>query len=332
MYNHANQTERELPDSKVFAALDLGTNNCRLMIARPDNQRLKVIDSFSQIVRLGEGVQDSGKLSEAAIERTMAALRQCADKLKNHTVTEGHFVATEACRRAANGKEFVARVKEETGITLTIIPEKDEAVLAFLGCSPLLDSETDFAMMVDIGGGSTELMLVDMRDMLSPQTVRLQSLQMGVMTVAEREHTHNMGARDYREMVLKLAAEFSDFAAGCNWHELSREHHVQMICCSGTVTTLGALYKKLPRYDRREVDGLKIPVNGLHQIIEKVSNMLPEERAANPCIGKDRADFLMAGCGILDAACRVMPLANITVADRGVREGILLSLFQKHII
>lgn len=330
--NQISTPVRETGEHKIFAALDLGTNNCRLMIARPDNNRLKVIDSFSQIVRLGEGMSSSGVLSENAMTRTITALRQCADKLKNHQITEGHFIATEACRRASNGKDFLARVKDETGLNLTIIPEKDEAVLAFLGCAPLLDSETDYAMMVDVGGGSTELMLVDMRDILNPQTVRIQSLPIGVMTVAEEYGTHEMNTDGYRDMVLELAAMFADFADSCRWMELKRDNYMQMICCSGTVTTLGALYKNLPRYDRREVDGLKIPRTGLQNIIEKAIAMSPGERAENPCIGRDRADFLLAGCGILDAACRMMPLPAITVADRGVREGILLSLFQKHII
>lgn len=315
----------------VFAALDLGTNNCRLMLAREERQRLKVVESFSEIVRLGEGLSATGRLSDAAMERTLEALKICAERLAAYHVVDSHFVATEACRQAANGAEFIQRVRDETGINLNIIAHKDEAVLAFLGCSPLLDSETDYALMLDIGGGSTEMMLVDMRDVLSPQVVGWESFPVGVMSVAESHDARRLQSDRYYPLVDVLRGPFERFLAAKGFAALREEYHVQMICCSGTVTTLGAVHKRLPRYDRRQVDGMVMSRAQLDEVMGELLAMPFEAVREHPCIGAERSDFLMAGCGILHAACEAAGVKAITVADRGVREGILLSLVQKNI-
>ncbi|MBI1275281.1 Ppx/GppA family phosphatase [bacterium] len=317
-------------NTPVYAALDLGTNNCRLMVAREERGRLKVIDSYSEIVRLGEGLSHAGRLSDAAMERTLAALKHCSEKLQNYNVVDSHFVATEACRQAANGGEFIQRVKDQTGLNLNIISHKDEAVLAFMGCSPLLDSVTDYCLMLDIGGGSTEMMLVDMRNVLAPRVVGWESYPVGVMSAAEKYNARRIDAARYGELLTELRGPFQQFTERHRFTELMQRYYVQMICCSGTVTTLGALYKQLPRYDRRQVDGMRMDVPALQQLIAELLQQPFETLQANACIGTERADFLMAGCSILQAACEATTMQSITIADRGVREGILLSLFQKN--
>jgi len=149
-------------DAPHYAALDLGTNNCRLLIARPQGNGFAVVDAFSRIVRLGEGLASSGRLSDAAIDRTIAALRICADKLRRRNVLVARSVATEACRQAANGAEFIERAYRETGIRLDIISPEEEARLAVLGCHALMEPGDGPALIFDIGGGSTELVLIDL--------------------------------------------------------------------------------------------------------------------------------------------------------------------------
>jgi exopolyphosphatase/guanosine-5'-triphosphate,3'-diphosphate pyrophosphatase len=327
---HAQERTVYDKSTQVYAALDLGTNNCRLMVAKEERGRLKVIDSYSEIVRLGEGLSHSGTLSPEAMERTLSALKHCAEKLGGYTVVDSHFVATEACRRAGNGADFIRRVKEETGLHLNIIGHKDEAVLAFMGCSPLLDSATDYCLMLDIGGGSTEMMLVDMRDVLAPRVVGWESFPVGVMSAAEQYDARRIEAPRYRELLEELRGPFQGFTQKHSFQELMQQGHVQMICCSGTVTTLGAIYKQLPRYDRRQVDGMRMDMPELQRVIHDLLQLPFHELQANPCIGHERADFLMAGCSILQAACEATAMHAITIADRGVREGILLSLFQKN--
>ncbi|MDW8443258.1 MAG: hypothetical protein RML45_02265 [Acetobacteraceae bacterium] len=141
----------------LYAALDLGTNNCRLMIAAPAGRGFRVVDSFSRMVRLGEGLAASGRLCEAAMERTLEALAVCAEKVARHRVRRLRAIATEACRKAENGPRFLERVRAETGIGFEVIGPREEAELAVESCASLLAGPEPRALLFDIGGGSTEL-------------------------------------------------------------------------------------------------------------------------------------------------------------------------------
>lgn len=311
----------------VYAALDLGTNNCRMLVARPVAEGFRVVDCFSRITRLGEGVAVSGMLAPAAMDRTVAALRACAEKMARNRVTRGRLVATEACRRAANHAEFARRVAGETGLVLDIISANEEAGLALAGCSSLMRPELPWALVFDIGGGSTELVWVK-NDAMGIRVEGVLSLPVGVVTLAEERGEALQSPEGYASAVDDLAARMAPFEARHAIRQLMAEGSVQMLGTSGTVTTLAAMHLGLDRYDRAQVDGLDIGLDDIAAMNRRLTAMSLAARADHPCIGPDRADLVIGGCAILDAVCRLWPLASLRVADRGVREGVLLGLIR----
>jgi exopolyphosphatase/guanosine-5'-triphosphate,3'-diphosphate pyrophosphatase len=309
-----------------YAALDLGTNNCRLLIARPQGDGFAVVDAFSRIVRLGEGLAAHGALSDAAIERTIAALRVCADKLKRRNVRLARSVATEACRRASNGADFIARVREETGIHLDIISAEEEARLAVLGCHALLEPGSGPALVFDIGGGSTELVLID-ADTTVPRVRDWHSAPWGVVSLTESAGGGNDAAERanaYRRMRALVTESFAPFAARLPKVTGTR----RLLGTSGTVTTLASVHLELERYDRAQVDGLIAPAAAMRAISQELAGMSLAERAQLPCIGRERADLVVAGCAILEGILDLWPAERLGVADRGIREGILRRLME----
>jgi len=323
------------PYRQSYAAIDLGTNNCRLLIARPSGENFTVIDAFSRVVRLGEGLAQSGRLSDAAMDRTLAALRVCADKLMRRNVYLARSVATEACRRAENGPEFIERVREETGIALDIISAREEARLAVLGCHVLLEEGFGPAMIFDIGGGSTELVLIESTGTV-PRILDWQSVPWGVVSLTEscgpEGTTLEERLERYRHMHGLVSESFSAFAkrVGPAREGASQTGPLRLLGTSGTVTTLASLHLELPQYDRRMVDGLIVPAESMREISSRLSSMSIEERREVNCIGRERADLVVAGCAILESILDLWPAARLGVADRGIREGILRSLIASH--
>lgn len=311
-------------DGHVYAALDLGTNNCRLLIARKARSGFRVIDSFSRIVRLGEGLGANGRLGEAAVERTIAALRICAGKIRRRGVTHSRHVATEACRRASNCADFLDRVEAETGIAFEIISAHEEAALALASCAPLIEDAASHALVFDIGGGSTEVAWVEVG--AGPGILDSLSLPCGVVEMSERYGGRDVTSVAYEAMVAEVAALLAPFEAR---HAIGRHvaaGRVQMIGTSGTVTTLMGMLMDLPRYDRSRVDGTRLEFDAMWAVAERLLSMNYGERAAHPCILGGRAEFVIPGTAILAAICRTWPVGRLTVADRGLREGILLHL------
>ncbi|SNS50999.1 exopolyphosphatase / guanosine-5'-triphosphate,3'-diphosphate pyrophosphatase [Sphingomonas laterariae] len=313
---------------RTYAALDLGTNNCRLLIARPADEGFVVVDAFSRIVRLGEGLAATGRLSDTAMDRAVAALSICADKLQRRQVTLVRSVATEACRRASNGREFVDRVYRETGIALDIISAEQEARLAVLGCHVLLEPGEGPALIFDIGGGSTELVLIESGGP-APRILEWFSAPWGVVSLTESE-PHEWACRDqrlaaYQRMRERVANAFAPFAVALN----GNHQRTRLLGTSGTVTTLASLHLGLSTYDRRAVDGLIVPAQSMRNISTRLSEMSVAERAGLPCIGHERADLVVAGCAILEAIIDIWPAERLGVADRGIREGILRSLMAR---
>ena len=310
----------------ALAALDLGTNNCRLLVARPQAEGFEVIDSFSRIVRLGEGIAQSGRLADRAMTRTITALRICARIMGRHGAVRARCVATEACRRAANGPDFLKRVRNATGIALEVIPQDQEMRLALLGCLPLIDPEADHVLLVDIGGGSTEILWLDRRDGGRGGLIRgAVSLPLGVVTLTEAS-TPEPDAAAYAAMVADVRRRLAPVEAVYSLRRRFEGARVQMIGTSGTVTTLAALLLELPRYDRRRIDGLTVETAALASVTRRLCGMSVPARAAHPCIGAGRADLVIAGCAILDAILDCWPMERLRVADRGLREGILHGL------
>jgi exopolyphosphatase/guanosine-5'-triphosphate,3'-diphosphate pyrophosphatase len=317
------------PGRKSYAAIDLGTNNCRLLIARPSADGFVVVDAFSRIVRLGEGLAATGRISDAAIDRAIAALSICAEKLKRRHVTLARSVATEACRRADNGTTFIERVYRETGIALDIITAKEEARLAVLGCHALLEPGEGPALIFDIGGGSTELVLVDTSGPV-PTILDWQSAAWGVVSLTESEplDTGDAHARAdaYARMRARVSEAFRTFAG-----RLPKDvPYIRLLGTSGTVTTLASIHLDLPRYDRQAIDGLIVPTEAMRAISARLAGMSMTERKQLPCIGNERADLVVAGCAILECILDLWPAERLGVADRGIREGILRGLMERN--
>ena len=309
----------------VFADLDLGTNNCRLLVARPTFDGFRVIDAFSRIVRLGEGVSATGTLSDAAMERTLQALRICAAKMRRRGVRRWRAVATEACRRAGNFEAFRARVREQTGLDLEVISSREEARLSMTGCAPLLDPTVRQALVFDIGGGSTELVWLSTNG-LRPEVIDVISLPLGVVNLAELHGGDRVSPDIYEKMIDDVADALEDFDTRHGIRRAIELGDVQMLGSSGTVTTLAGVFKDLPRYDRSAVDGTFLDFEQAISVSRSLLAMDFAARAAHPCIGRERADLVVAGCAVLEAICRVWPVGRLRIADRGVREGILTEL------
>lgn len=312
------------PQAQHFAALDLGTNNCRLLIARPSANGFTVIDAFSRIVRLGEGLATTGRISDAAIERTIAALKVCASKLRRRNVTLSRAVATEACRRASNGAEFIARAQAETGIVLDIITAEEEARLAVLGCHVLLEPGDDPALVFDIGGGSTELVLIDTATTV-PRVLDWHSAPWGVVSLTETvaQRSEGKSLAEIYAMMRKLTADSMAPIAARLPQGVARP---RLLGTSGTVTTLASVHLELDHYDRSAIDGLIVPAQAMRAISSDLAQRTIDERAEIPCIGAERADLVVAGCAILETILDLWPAERLGIADRGIREGILRRL------
>lgn len=315
----------------AYAALDLGTNNCRLLVAVPTRPgQFRVIDAFSRIVRLGEGLSRTGSLAGTAMDRALGALEICAQKLSAREVRGARLIATEACRTAANGAEFIDRVRRETGLELEIVSRETEARLAVSGCGSLVDRTARGAVLFDIGGGSSEIALLDLRGgatrRLSNHIVAWTSLPVGVVSLAERHGGRNVTPELFERMIVEVQERIAGFRDRDRLADLVGEEGFHLLGTSGTVTTLAGVQLKLERYDRRQVDGLWLTSGEVDELVGRIAGWSFEERVANPCIGSDRADLVLAGCAILEAIRRTWPARTLRVADRGLREGLLTEM------
>jgi exopolyphosphatase / guanosine-5'-triphosphate,3'-diphosphate pyrophosphatase len=314
----------------TYGALDLGTNNCRLLIARPTRDGFRVIDAFSRIIRLGEGVSASGRLGEGAIDRAVEALTICRDKMRNRGVTRTRLIATEACRSAGNASDFLTRVRDTVGLHLEIVDRGTEALLAATGCTPLVDPAAEGVILFDIGGGSSELVrlgrpLPAWRGPPAPEVRSWVSLPVGVVTLAERYG----GVRVDRELFEKMVGEVAAFVQAFAAEHGPAIDGIHMLGTSGTVTTIAGVHLDLARYDRRRVDGCWMSAEEVSEVVERLLAMSYEERVASPCIGAERADLVLAGCAILEAIRRSFPCPRLRVADRGLREGMLVQMMRE---
>jgi len=310
-----------------YAALDLGTNNCRLLIAAPRGRQLRIIDAFSRIVRLGEGLSRTGVLNESAMERTTDALLACAGKIKRRSVTHIRCIATQACRGAKNGSAFLSAVKEKTGLAFEIISTQEEARLAVLGCSELLDPQSRAGLIFDIGGGSTEVSW--MRPGANGAVAEIGawvSMPFGVVSLAEKWGGREINHDTYEALIEEVRAAIAEFGDPAGMREFFDRGQAHFLGTSGTVTSIAGVHLKLPRYRRDKVDGLWLDVTEVREVSRSLRLMSDKERAREPCIGADRGDLVVCGGAILEALLREWPVARIRVADRGLREGILTEL------
>ena len=311
----------------AFAALDLGTNNCRMLVGTPSGDSFRVVDSFSRIVRLGEGLHHTGALSDTAMDRTLLALHACAARLARRPVRRLRAIATEACRRAVNGSAFLARVKAETGLPIDVITPREEAELALESCTPLLCGGERRALLFDIGGGSTELAWVRLNEN-RPVLIGYDSLPMGVVTLAERWGAAGFTPDGFDAMVDDVAARLAPFESiHCIGREI-RHGGVTLLGTSGTVTTLAGIALDLPRYKRLLVDGVVLGAAEADAAVTSLRELGREALVAHPCVGPDRVDFVLPGCAVFAAITRLWPAPRVIVADRGLREGMLLRMIR----
>jgi len=323
-------------DFACYAAVDLGTNNCRLLVATPERQGFRVVEAFSRIVRLGDGLSRTGRLDPAAMDRALAALKICADKMNKRKVVGVRAVATQACRSAENGDEFIARAERETGVKLQVISPKEEARLSVAGCLGLLDRKADAALVLDVGGGSTELSWVDLRDVavdgprLSADRLPIKawvSTPVGVVTLAERFPEPDPPTEAwFRDMVEHVKGHLCAFTSAEEFRDIFAEGRAHLIGTSGAITSLAGLHLGLRRYERAKVDGLWLERKDCEKATDRLMALGAKARAGEPCIGPDRADLVLAGAAILQAVQELWPCDRVRVADRGLREGLLLSL------
>lgn len=328
---------------ELYAALDLGTNSCRMLIARPEGSQFQVVDSFSKAVQLGQGLEASGRLSRSSMARTVQALQICRRKIESHGVQRMRLVATEACRRAGNARDFIRFVRRETGLPLEIIPAEEEARLAVISCASLVNPKTEQVLVVDIGGGSTELVWIDVTRVAGPDRARAImrlsggfnqpetaepaarvvdwiSVPLGVATLKDQFADVEDDAARFALMSWFFEEKLADFTP---YSSGSPQEGFQIIGTSGTVTTVAACHLGLKRYDRTRVDGLTMSSEQIDAVIRGFLALGPEGRRQDPRIGRDRHTLIMSGAAILQALMRVWPTDRMSVADRGLREGLL---------
>jgi len=313
----------------AFAALDLGTNNCRLLIGAPTSGGFRVLDSFSRIVRLGEGMAGTGRLGVPAMDRAIEALRACSARLARRPIRAVRAIATEACRRASNVGEFLARVQTETGIHFDVISTREEAELALESCAPLLMGQGRRALLFDIGGGSTEIAWVRLGpNGARPELIGYASLPVGVVSLSEQYGPAAFTPAGFEAMVDDVAARLAPFErVHCIEHE-TRMGGVRMLGTSGTVTTLAGVAMGLLRYRRPLVDGTVLGTQAADDAMGVLRGLGRDRLAQHPCVGASRADFVLPGCAVFEAIRRTWPVNEVVVADRGLREGMLLRLMR----
>ena len=329
----------ERHNGPTYGALDLGTNNCRLLVARPSRRGFLVVDAFSRIIRLGEGVSATGRLSDAAMHRTIDALKICEAKLRKANVARSRLIATQACRVAENGDEFLERVRRDVGLEIEVVCRETEARLAVSGCAALIDRHCDLVLVFDIGGGSSELIWLDLNrrrdgwrrsiaDRIEAQhcIAAWTSLPVGVVTIAERFGGRHVDEDSFEAMVDFVSDLLAPFEREHGFRSRMHNRRVHMLGTSGTVTTVAGIHLRLPRYDRNRVDGCWLKSGQVRTVTADLLARGYDGRVSEPCIGRDRADLVLAGCAILEALMRMWPCEMLRVADRGLREGILATL------
>jgi len=313
----------------VYAALDLGTNNCRLLMGARSGAGFRVLDSFSRIVRLGEGLHETGRLSPLAMDRAVDALHACANRLARRDVRSVRAIATEACRRAANAPDFLARVMRETGLALEIISSREEAELALESCTALLAADSRRFLLFDIGGGSTELVWVRTSgDPSGPAMIGYTSLRTGVVSLSDRFGDTKFTATGFDGMVAEVRQQLAAFEDVHRIAQEIRHGGVRLLGTSGTVTTLAGVILALARYQRPLIDGAVLSLQGARDAVRTLRSIGRDGLIAHPCVGPDRVDFVLPGCAIFTAIAETWPAPTVTVADRGLREGMLLRLMR----
>ena len=329
-----NISEHQQTEQDLYGSIDLGTNTCRLLIAKliptEDGRVFSPVESLSRVVRFGENL-DSGqtgtrRLSPQAVDRALMALEECKKLLQRYNVRHMRCVATAACRYAENTEEFVQEALNKTGIRVEVISPQEESELAVAGCAELFDEQFSHAIVFDIGGGSTEFVWTEI---LPDQGFRIvDSISFPYGFATSKEDLRD--ADKCLKITQSVSSAVNDFAVEYKIRELFHAGKVQMIGASGTITTLAAIAMDLDRYDKKSVHEVPLCRETLKYVFRYLSNTKYKERVEHPCIGQQRAESIMGGVALFKAIDEVLNIDPIIAADRGVREGILHTLARQN--
>ncbi|MFB8175882.1 exopolyphosphatase [Streptomyces sp. NPDC055966] len=304
------------------AAIDCGTNSIRLLVADcdPATGELVDLDRRMTIVRLGQGVDRTGRLAPEALERTFAACREYAAIIKEHGAEKLRFVATSASRDAENRDEFVRGVLDILGVEPEVITGDQEAEFSFTGATKELTGRADLArpyLVVDIGGGSTEFVVGE-------EHVRAaRSVDVGCVRMTERHLVHGGEVSD-PPSAARIAAMRADIEAALDLAEQSvplREAHT-LVGLAGSVTSVSAIAQDLPEYDSALIHHSRVSYDRVREITESLLRSTHAERAAIPSLHPGRVDVIGAGALVLLAIMERIGAGEVVVSEHDILDGI----------
>ncbi|MES0370726.1 MAG: Ppx/GppA phosphatase family protein [Mariprofundaceae bacterium] len=319
--------------SNIHASIDVGSNTLRLLIARPvpnspntaTAQAWEIIDYRHLITRLGEGLHESGRLSDAAMERTLQALQLFKSVIDHHQVASEQLraTATAAVREAKNGTLFQQQAEKKTGIHLSIIDGEEEAKLSLLGASSVLHEETSSDMLLfDIGGGSTEFVRSK-----NSSAIDAISCKLGVVRLVEAHlHSDPPSTEDY--LTMKKAAHDHLEMVAEHWRKISGSAPKSLVGTAGTVTTLAAVQMNLVPYDPEQVNNHQISHENFISLRNHLLNLNHEQRQNIPAIEPGRADLIIAGLAIIEAIMEKWGYKSLITVDAGLLEGNWLDSYE----
>ncbi len=302
----------------TFASIDIGTNTISLLIAEINEAGdFNNIQSENRITRLGAGFAQNNTLSGPAIERALATLIAMRALLEKEKIDRFVVTGTSAVRKAKNRKDFLESVKQKTGFEITVISGEEEARCTLLGISLLFQDRNKTTVVIDIGGGSTEL-IAD--DWAGPPF--LSSTPLGAVTLSEGYLLSDPPtAREMKSLENVIAAELAKI-----------EHPMPSACrfvgTAGTLTTLAAIDQKMTRYDPDRINGYRLSYSGIEGIVNELARLPIQKRQSVPGLEKGREDLIVSGGLILLSVMKRFGYHQVLVSDYGLREGLLIDLYQ----
>ena len=307
-------------DGSRIAAIDCGTNSIRLLVAEAESSEgLVDVRREMRIVRLGQGVDRTGRLAPEALERTRAALREYAGAIDELGARRVRMVATSATRDAENRDEFTALVRAELGVDPEVISGAEEAQLSFAGAASVLPHLSGALLVADIGGGSTELV----RGGDGP--LHAHSMDVGCVRMTER-HLH-----DDPPTPEQVAATVADVRAALDSAraDVPLDLPVTFVGLAGTVTTVAAIALELPAYDATAIHGARISAERIAEVTERLLGMTHEQRAAVPVMHPGRVDVIGGGALVLRTLVEEIGVDEIVASEHDILDGIALSLLDQ---
>jgi exopolyphosphatase/guanosine-5'-triphosphate,3'-diphosphate pyrophosphatase len=301
----------------MLAAIDAGSNTLRLLIGEVQNGKVAPLLYERRICRLAGGFKDDEGLSPEAMERTLFAFLHFADICEKNCVKQVRAVGTAAFRQAINGEKFVSKIRAATHLPLNVISGEEEAETMAAGVLSALDPIPDNALVIDIGGGSTEFVLC-----AKQQVLWARSLPLGVVRLIEGHESPEDRQHFITQALAQLNVELESVCVANNIDSGS----VSLVGTAGTITTLAALDQQMTEYDWRQINNYFMPLSRIQHWQEFLAPLSPLEREALPGMEAGRGDLVLAGIEIIHGVMQLRNNTSLTVSDFGILEGLLLSL------